>query len=89
MNEVLDGVGILQTIGLPPTEWRVRYHFDIRTKIISKAGFPPVRGHSQGRGTVTDMGGTFLPEDTFELTAEDGEILRVKNLGGIWAIIAG
>jgi hypothetical protein len=89
MIEVLEGIGILRTIVPPATEWRVRYHFDVRTEIISKPGFPPVQGHSQGRGTIIDMGGAFLPEGTFELAAEDGEIFRVKNIGVTWAMIAG
>ena len=89
MIEVLDGTGILHTLVSPPAEWRVRYHFDIRTEIIQRPGFPAVRGHSEGRGTVTNIDGSLIPQGTFELTAEDGEILRVKNLGIVWAIISG
>jgi hypothetical protein len=89
MIEVLNGTGILRTLVPPPTEWHVRYNFDIRTDIIQRPGFPSVHGHSEGRGTVADIDGELIPQGTFELTAEDGEILRVKNLGIVWAIISG
>ena len=88
MHEELEGTGTLRRIELPPAEWRVRYRFDIETKVVERPGFPRVEAHSSSRGTVIAMSGEDIPVGIYQLTAENGETLRVKNVGITWAILA-
>jgi hypothetical protein len=89
MTEVLEGKGTLCQEVQPPAEWEVRYHFVITTNLVTRPGFPPAVGKSHSEGTVTAINGDFLPAGYFELTAQDGEILRVQSHGfGPWMILS-
>ena len=90
MVETLEGEGILTSLENPEHGWRVNYNFSITTETVTVTtpGFPPVGSHLKARGTVVSLNGQAIPDGTYQLDAEDGEILRVKNMGGLWAIIA-
>jgi hypothetical protein len=89
MNETLRGTGKLSSLGTPPKEWTVRYNFSIVTRVVERPGFPRVAAHSSSNGKVSDTNDEVIPQGVFQLEAEDGEILRVKNLGfGTWVIVA-
>jgi hypothetical protein len=89
MPEELEGKGILRRLELPTEEWQVDYRFAIATAIRQRAGFPRVAARRYSSGTVSASDGKVIPEGYYELSAQDGETLRVKNLGlDQWAILA-
>jgi hypothetical protein len=88
MIETLEGEGILASIETPSHGWKVKYHFSITTETVRTPGFPPVASHSNSRGSVVALNGQSIPDGYYQLTAEDGEILRVKNMTGQWVILA-
>jgi hypothetical protein len=46
-------------------------------------------GKSHTEGTVTAVNGDSLPEGYFQLTTQDGEIMRVQSHGfGAWHILS-
>ena len=89
MNERIEGKGLLRSIRPPIVEFDVVYQFDIVTAVVRRPGFPPVAGHSHSKGTVRAVNGQFIPEGIHQLEAEDGETLRVTNVGlGEWCILS-
>jgi hypothetical protein len=46
-------------------------------------------GKSHTDGSVSAVNGDFLPEGYFQLTAQDGEIMRIQNVGfATWKILS-
>ncbi|HLY40461.1 MAG TPA: hypothetical protein VKR52_04565 [Terracidiphilus sp.] len=89
MQEELKGRGVLRTGHPGAIEWQVTYHFVISTVLLEKGGFPPVAVSSHSLGSVSELNGKDIPIGHYQLVAEGGEILRVKNLGlGKWTILA-
>jgi hypothetical protein len=39
-------------------------------------------------GSVVALDGQDIPDGYYQLTAEDGEMLRMKNMSGQWVILA-
>lgn len=67
-----------------------RYLFDIRTETTAeRPGLPSwaIRKHSTGYVRPLVVGKAF-PLGYYRLYTADGKILRVKNLGQAWAILA-
>ena len=89
-HETLEGTGKLRRIGIPPLAFDVTYHLDIITSVIAHPGIPAmVRGRSRSQGTITSVTNEFIPGGEYDLETEDGETLRVKNLGvNHWHILA-
>ena len=87
MTQTLEGTGTLRKHS-PSAQWTVKYRFQITTRIVTKAGFPPAMGKSHSSGTVEAANGETIPLGEYQLEASDGEILRVTNLGITWAILA-
>ena len=87
MIETLEGNGTLRRQS-PPAQWAVKYSFQITTRIVTRAGFPPAMGKSHSSGTVDALNGEAIPQGEYQLEASDGEFLRVTNLGVTWAILA-
>jgi hypothetical protein len=57
--------------------------------LFPKPGFPNVEASSSSLGTVVSLDGKIIPEGYYQLYADDGEILGVKNLGlNQWTILA-
>ena len=88
MLETLEGEGILVSAESPEHGWKVKYHFSITTNTVRTPGFPPVASHSSSTGSVVALNGQSILDGYYQLTAEDGEILRVKNMSGQWVILA-
>jgi hypothetical protein len=89
MLETLEGTGMLRQPDHPAEQWRVRYRFDIRTRVVELPGHPAIGAKRSARGTVTSLDNVSTPEGVYRLTAEDGEELRVQNLGlAGWAILS-
>ena len=89
MREVLEGQGTLRQSGPSPVEWQVQYRFVIHTNLVPRPGFPPAVGKSHTDGSVSAVNGDFLPEGYFQLTAQDGEIMRIQNVGfATWKILS-
>jgi hypothetical protein len=88
MEERLRGTGMLRHVTDSAIGWDVGYEFTIRRGIIQQAGFPTVVAQSSSHGSVWSLSGDAIRRGYYELTTEDGETLRVKNLGVDWAIIA-
>lgn len=89
MPEELEGKGTLRRLEPPTAEWQVEYRFAIAMAIRQRTGFPRIGARLYSSGTVSASDGKVIPEGYYELTAQDGEILRVKNLGiGQWTILA-
>ena len=88
MVETLEGEGILTSLETPSHGWKVKYRFSITTNTVRTPGFPPVASRSSSMGTVVALNGQSIPDGYYQLTAEDGEILRVKNIMGQWVILA-
>jgi hypothetical protein len=90
MHETLEGQGELENLEHPDKKWAVRYLFDIRTETtVERPGLPSwaTRKHSTGSVRPLVVGKAF-PLGYYRLYTADGEILRVKNLGQAWAILA-
>ena len=89
MLETLEGTGTLRQPDHPAEQWRVRYRFEIHTRVVERPGFPPIAAESSGRGIVTAIDNASIPEGVYWLKAEDGEEIRVQNLGFAgWAILS-
>jgi hypothetical protein len=89
MHETKEGEGTLKTLTPPQTSCRVAFRFEIFPRIVRKPGFPTVSAHSDSRGTVRALDGTELQEGVYQLDADDGEILRMSNVGlGTWVILS-
>jgi hypothetical protein len=54
---------------------------------VRKPGFPAATSHSTSMGSVVASNGQDIPDDYYQLTTEDGQILRVKNMSGKWVIL--
>jgi len=88
MDERLKGTGKLTWLGPPSKEWTVHYNFSIILRLES-SNLPRAAAHSTSNGAVWDTNDEVIPQGIFQLEAEDGEILRVKNLGfNTWVIVA-
>lgn len=87
MEEILDGIGQLEDWDIPDSKHEVRYRFSITTKIVETPGFEKVQSQRSSRGTVNSTSGERLGDGFFRLHTQD-EILKVKNLGGVWYIVA-
>jgi hypothetical protein len=87
MQETLQGEGTLRRF---EAEWNVKYSFAITTAIREKPGFPRTRRvKATVLGSISAIDGKPIPEGYYDLTAQNGEILRVKNTGvGQWTILA-
>jgi hypothetical protein len=88
MQEILKGRGQLEDWQAPHGKHEVDYHFEIVTEIVERQGFPPVAGRRRSKGNIVSTVGDRLPEGEYRLYAEDGEVLKVKNLGFVWAILS-
>lgn len=89
MREVLEGKGTLRTTTGTPQEWLVQYRFVIDTNVVTRPGFPPALGKSKSEGKVTAINGDSIPAAYYQLTADNGEIIRVQSHGfGMWYILA-
>ena len=90
MYERKEGQGRLETVEPPEKVWQVSYRFDITTNIVRKPGVQAVAaGKSDSTGTVRSLDGKPIPEGEYLLHADDGEIMRVVNLGvDSWSMLA-
>jgi len=88
LHDTLKGKGRLVSGDKPPTEYQVEYEFHILTRIVERPGLPRVASQRSSTGVVRSTDGKAIPEGYYRLYAEDGEVLRVKNLGTTWAILA-
>lgn len=89
MREVLEGKGTLRTTTGTPQEWPVQYRFVIETNVVTRPGFPPAVGKSKSEGIVTAINGGSIPTGYYQLTAHDGEVIRVQSHGvGAWNILS-
>jgi hypothetical protein len=89
MHETKEGEGTLKTLTPPQMSYRVTFRFEIFYNVVRKPGFPTVSTHSDSRGTVRALNDTPLPEGVCQLDADDGEILRVSNVGlDTWVILS-
>src|SRR5258706_13987062 len=89
MREVLEGKGTLRTTAGTPEGWPVQYRFVIDTNVVTRPGFPPAVGKSKSEGMVTAINGDSIPAGYYQLTAQDGEIIRVQSYGfGAWYILS-
>lgn len=87
MHEIKKGEGSLTAVTSPEMSCRVTFKFDIVRNIVRRPGFPVAVGRADSRGIVQSVDGTLLPEGIYQLEADDGEILRVENVGlGTWVI---
>jgi hypothetical protein len=88
-TDEIKGTGTLRTTSGTPAEWKVTYQFAFQANIVKRPGFPHVAAKIDNEGKVTAPNGDFIPEGLFRLTAEDGEILDVQNVGlGTWTIFS-
>lgn len=88
MRETLEGRGQLEAWVNPVQKHEVDYHFEITTDIVERPGFPKVAARKHAHGTVISTVGKSFAEGEYRLFAQDGEILKVKNLGLAWTILA-
>lgn len=89
MHEMKEGEGSLTSLTSSEVSCRVTFRFDIVHNVVRRPGFPVAVGRSDNRGFVQTLDGTVLPEGTYQLEADDGEILRVQNAGSnIWVIVS-
>jgi len=90
MLEAIEGRGKLEDWDVPKVQMPVVYRFQIRTEILNRAGFPPVAARKHSIGLVQTLSGDCISgEGYYRLFAEDGEILKVQNVGlGQWVILA-
>jgi len=88
VHELREGKGRLKTIEPPQREFDVRFRFNIYTE-ITIPGSHGVGARFRSDGTVESIDGRDIPVGTYQLEADDGEILRVKNVGlNGWVIVA-
>jgi hypothetical protein len=89
MLEHKSGIGRLVSRQGDGREWKVKFDFAIYTRIIERPGFPRVAAKSNSNGKLYALSGEALPEGEYDLYCDDGEIMRVCNLGlGEWAMLA-
>jgi hypothetical protein len=86
--EILEGSGQLERWDRPEKRHPVRYRFTTTSEILEKPGFPRVVVARHSSGDIVSDVGEHFPEGEYRLFAEDGEVLKVKNLGIVWAILA-
>jgi hypothetical protein len=89
MNEILEGIGRIESIREPGKFWRVKYRFEITTTHSRKsAGGVGVRvDRKWSEGTVASVDGTAIPQGEYRRhTQNDEEILRVDNYD-VWSIV--
>jgi hypothetical protein len=86
MEEIKEGTGRLRSTEATPQEFDVRFRFVITTE-ITIPGRQRVGVQFKSEGVVESIDGRLLPTGWYQLEAEDGEILRVKNLGSTWVIL--
>ncbi|WP_433968070.1 hypothetical protein [Tunturiibacter gelidiferens] len=88
-TDVIEGKGTLRTTSGEAKEWAVTYRFIVHTNIIQRPGFPPAVGKSRSEGAISAVDGDAIPAGYFQLTAQDGESLRVQSHGfGLWYILS-
>jgi hypothetical protein len=89
MQERVEGQGRLETIAPPEKVSQVSYRFDIVANIVRKPNSSVVAVRSDNTGAVLSLNRKPIPEGGYALHTDDGEIIRVRNLGlGEWAILA-
>jgi hypothetical protein len=88
IHETLKGNGRLVSRESPSLEHEVEYEFHISARIVKTGGLPEVAADFSSRGRVRPLDGAPLALGEYTLHAEDGEILRVKNVGAAWVILA-
>jgi hypothetical protein len=89
MQETMEGQGRLETIAPPEKVWQVSYRFDITMNMVRNPGFSAGAGRSDNLGAVLSFDGKPIPEGEYTLHTDDGEIVRLRNLGlDEWAILA-
>jgi hypothetical protein len=88
MDEIIEGVGRLESVREPGKVWQVNYRFEItstyRRKSVGGVGVRVDRKWSGG--TVVSVNGATIPQGEYTLHAQDGEILRVDNFD-VWSIV--
>jgi hypothetical protein len=89
MHERLEGRGQLESWERPEKKIPVEYLFDITTDILARPGFPAVATRKHSKGSIHAISGESISQGYHRLFAEDGEILKVQNVGlDYWAILA-
>ena len=89
MHERLEGRGQLENWERPEKKIPVEYVFDVTTDILARPGFPPVATRRRSEGRIQTLAGESITKGYYRLFAQDGEILKVQNIGlDHWAILA-
>ena len=90
-SEILEGTGKLRSNGTPPLEFDVTYRFDITMSVVTHVGMAGMAsGRRKSQGVITSVTNEFIPGGHYQLETENGETLRVNNLGiNHWHIIGG
>jgi hypothetical protein len=69
-------------------EYQVEFAFTFVTNIV-KTPRGVVAGKADARGEVRSTAGALLPVEDYDLHADDGEIMHVRNMGlGEWVVEA-
>jgi hypothetical protein len=87
LHEVLKGKGRLGSHEKPP-DYQVAYEFHILTTIEDKPGLPQLAPKKINRGQVWALDGRSIPSGKYQLQAEGGEIVQIRNWGTVWTILA-
>jgi hypothetical protein len=89
MRERIEGRGQLESWERPEKKIPVEYVFDIITDVLARPGFPPVATKKHSEGRIHSVAGESITQGYYRLFAEDGEILKVQNVGlDYWSISA-
>ena len=88
LNDTIRGEGQLEDWDRPTEKTQVAYEFEITTEISAAAGLSGVTTRRHSTGKIHALDGEFIPQGFYRLYASDGEILKVKNLGASWVILA-
>jgi hypothetical protein len=67
----------------------VKYSFVIQQTTVTRPDRPPASGPAGSRGTVSSLDGSYFSEGLYLLTLNDGQRVRVQNLGGEWRVLGG
>jgi hypothetical protein len=87
LHDTILGEGQLEDWDHPAQKIQVAYKFEI-TEVLAAARFPSVATRRHSTGTISALNGEPVLEGYYRLYAHDGEILKVKNLGFSWVILA-
>jgi hypothetical protein len=82
------GHGKLTRLREPGVALGVTFDFQIERKIVrGPPGLPPAMGKPNVKGRVTSTEKAAIPEDFYELLADDGRKARLQLLGGTWYLL--